>query len=439
MRRITRTVPVLLALALAAAACGGDDDSGGGGGSTTQAQNLKGQKIEVAAVWTGAEQQNFQQVLNGFSQKTGATVTYTPTGDNVSTYLGSKLEGGAPPDVAMLPQQGVLVQFANQGSLKKVNSDVDAAVTANFSPIWKSLASVDGTLYGVYYKVANKSTVWYRPQAFQDAGISNSPKTWDEFVQDAKTLSDSGVTPVSVGGADGWTLTDWFENVYLSQAGPDKYDQLSKHEIPWTDPSVTTALQTLGQLWGDQKLMAGGASGSLQTDFPTSVTNVFGNSPKAAMVYEGDFVSGVITDSTQSKVGTDALMFPFPAAGPQQAVVGGGDVAVIMKDNPASQAFLQYLASPEAAAIWAKLGGYSSANKNLDLSNYPDPIAKAIGEAVVKAGDNVRFDMSDLAPAAFGGTVGKGEWKDLQDFLKNPSNVQGTAAQLEKDAKAAFQ
>jgi alpha-glucoside transport system substrate-binding protein len=438
MRRITRTLPVLLALALAAAACGGDDDSGGGG-STTQAQSLKGQSIQVYAVWSGSEQANFKQVLDAFTQKTGATVTYTSTGDNMSTVLGSKIEGGAPPDVAMLPQQGLLVQLANDGSLKKVNADVGAAVDANFAPVWKDLASVDGTLYGVYYKVANKSTVWYRPQAFQDAGISDPPKTWDEFVTDAKTISDSGVTPVSVGGDDGWTLTDWFENVYLSQAGPDKYDQLSKHEIPWTDPSVTKALETLGQLWGDQKLIAGGSSGSLQTDFPTSVTNVFGDKPKAAMVYEGDFVAGVITDSTKSKVGTDALMFPFPAAGAQQAVVGGGDVAAILKDNPASQAFVQYLASPEAAAIWAKLGGYASANKNLDLSNYPDPIAKAIGEAVVKAGDNVRFDMSDLAPAAFGGTVGKGEWKDLQDFLKNPSNVQGAAAQLEKDAKAAFQ
>jgi alpha-glucoside transport system substrate-binding protein len=437
MRRITRTLPILLALALGAAACGGDDDNGGGG-STTQAQNLKGQKIEVAAVWTGTEQQNFQKVLDAFTQKTGATVTYTPTGDNVSTYLGSKIEGGAPPDVALLPQQGVLVQFANQGSLKKPNADVNAAVDANFSPIWKTLASVNGTLYGVYYKVANKSTVWYRQQAFQDAGISNPPKSWDEFVTDAKTISDSGVTPVSVGGADGWTLTDWFENVYLSQAGPDKYDQLSKHEIPWTDPSVTKALETLGQLWGDQKLLAGGSSGSLQTDFPTSVTNVFGDKSKAAMVYEGDFVAGVITDSTKSKVGQDALMFPFPAAGAQAPVVGGGDVAVLLKDNPASQAFLAYLASPEAAAVWAALGGYTSANKNLDPSKYPDDISKSIGAAVVGAGDTVRFDMSDLAPAAFGGTVGKGEWKDLQDFLKKPSNVQGTAAQLEKDAKAAF-
>jgi spermidine/putrescine-binding protein len=438
MRRITRTLPVLLALALGAAACGGDDDSGGGG-STTQAQSLKGQSIQVYAVWSGSEQKNFQQVLDAFTQQTGATVTYTSTGDNMSTVLGSKIEGGAPPDVAMLPQQGLLVQLANDGSLKKVNADVQAAVDANFAPVWKNLASVDGTLYGVYYKVANKSTVWYRPQAFQDAGISASPKTWDEFIQDAKTLSDSGVTPVSVGGADGWTLTDWFENIYLSQAGPDKYDQLSKHEIPWTDPSVTQALETLGQLFGDKNLIAGGSSGSLQTDFTASVTNVFGDNPKAAMVYEGDFVSGVITDSTKSKVGQDALMFPFPAAGAQPAVVGGGDVAAILKDNPASQAFVKYLASPEAAAIWAKLGGYASANKNLDLSNYPDPIAKAIGEAVVKAADNVRFDMSDLAPAAFGGTIGKGEWKDLQDFLKNPSNVSGTAAQLEKDAKAAFQ
>ncbi len=31
----------------------------------------------------------------------------------------------------------------------------------------------------------------------------------------------------SIGGADGWTLTDLFENIYLRQAGPEKYDQLS--------------------------------------------------------------------------------------------------------------------------------------------------------------------------------------------------------------------
>jgi hypothetical protein len=46
--------------------------------------------------------------------------------------------------------------------------------------------------------------------------------------------------------------------------------------------------------------------------------------------------------------------------------------------------------------------------------------------------------MSDLAPAAFGGTKGSGEWKRLQDFLKDPSKVDATAAALEADAAKAF-
>ncbi len=46
--------------------------------------------------------------------------------------------------------------------------------------------------------------------------------------------------------------------------------------------------------------------------------------------------------------------------------------------------------------------------------------------------------MSDMAPAAFGGTDGKGEWKDLTDFLRNPADVAGTQQKLEADAAAAF-
>ena len=47
--------------------------------------------------------------------------------------------------------------------------------------------------------------------------------------------------------------------------------------------------------------------------------------------------------------------------------------------------------------------------------------------------------MSDQAPQAFGGTPGKGEWKDLQDFLKNPKDVAGTQQKLEADAAKAYE
>ncbi len=73
----------------------------------------------------------------------------------------------------------------------------------------------------------------------------------------------------------------------------------------------------------------------------------------------------------------------------------------------------------------------------MPASAYPDAISRRTAVALATA-KTFRFDMSDLAPASFGGTPGQGEWKDLQDFLKNPSDVDGTAAQLEQDAAKAF-
>ena len=84
----------------------------------------------------------------------------------------------------------------------------------------------------------------------------------------ARRIAAAGVTPLSVGGADGWTLTDQFENLYLATAGPKRYDQLADHRIAWTDPSVTVALRAMSQLL-QPKLVAGGLAGALETDFRT--------------------------------------------------------------------------------------------------------------------------------------------------------------------------
>jgi multiple sugar transport system substrate-binding protein/alpha-glucoside transport system substrate-binding protein len=366
-------------------------------------------------------------------------VKFVPTGDNTSTFLGTKIQGGQPPDVAFLPQVGVLRQFAEKGWLKPVDSGVQAQLDKNFTKGWQELGAYQGKQYGVYAKAANKSLVWYNTASFETAGITEDPATWADFLTTAQTVYESGTPAVSVGGANGWTLTDWFENVYLSQAGPEKYDQLAEHKIKWTDPSVKAALTTLAELFGNKDLVAGGTSGALQTDFPKSVTQTFTDPPKAAMVYEGDFVGAFITANTKAKVGTDAKVFPFPAVGTGKApVVSGGDVAVALKDSKGAQALLTFLASTDAAKIWASSGGFVSPNKSLDLSAYPDDVSRSIAKALVAAGDDFRFDMSDQAPAAFGGTDGKGEWKDLQDFLADPKDIAGTQSQLEADAAKAY-
>ncbi|MFE3887526.1 ABC transporter substrate-binding protein [Streptomyces lydicus] len=449
--RATTAVAVGTALALALAGCGsggggtkgngsGGDGGGGKGGSTAptvQLPRLKGQKLQVTAVWTGPERENFVKVLDEFEKRTGATVDFVPSGDDMAGFIGSKIAGGGPPDIAMLQQVGVLGEFARKGWLKPLGATAKAQLAKNYSKGWQDLGAYKGTPYGVYFKASNKSLVWYNAKAFDNAG-TQEPKTWQDFLKTAQTLSESGVEPVSVGGADGWTLTDWFENIYLSQAGPEKYDQLAQHKIKWTDASVKQALTTLGQLFGRKDLLAGGNSGALQTDFPTSVTQTFsGDTPKAAMVSSADFAAANITQ-TKAKVGTDAKVFPFPAVGAKSPVVTGGDVAVALKDSKAAQALLTFLASTDAAKIWAQAGGFISPNKELDQAAYADGVMRRIAKALIAAGDDFRFDMSDQAPASFGGKPGQGEWKDLQDFLKNPMDVAGTQGRLEKDAAKSF-
>jgi len=146
----------------------------------------------------------------------------------------------------------------------------------------------------------------------------------------------------------------------------------------------------------------------------------------------------VITDSTKAEPKTGFDVFPFPSFdGSPQVVVGGGDTVVMFKDSPLAEAFVKYLASPEAAEIWAAKGGFATLNKNVDTSVYPDDITKTTAGALSTA-ETFRFDLSDLQPAEFGGTVGQGLFKLFQDFLKNPKDVDGIASQMEAAAKKAY-
>ncbi len=427
------------ALTLVAAACSNNKTPSVSGTSTASTgPDLSGQKVEVAATWTSAEQRNFEKVLALFEQKTGATTQFISAGDDIAAYLGPKIEGGKPPDVAILPQPGVLQSFAAQGDLIPIEDFAGALVDENYAPGARAVGTVDGKLYAVWFRAAQKSTVWYNTHVFQDAGVQ-PPKTWDELLTTAQAISDFGVPPYSVGVDVGWPISDLFENIYLRTAGPDMYDKLAKHEIPWTDQSVKDALTKMGDVLGNSGEIAGGTKGALQTDFNGSVVQMFKAPPAGAMTFEGNFVAGVITGETKAKVGPDADFFDFPSIdGSPPAVMGGGDLAVLLDDTEAGRELIKFLATPEAASVWAGLGGYISPNKNVPITAYTDPVDRRIAQALINSGDSTRYDLSDLQPTEFGATTGQGIWGLLTDFVSNPSNVDGTAQKLEAAAKAAY-
>jgi len=431
MARRAQLFAALAAVSVAAAGCGGTASE------PSAAAGLSG-TVEVVAKWSGVEQANFKKVLENFEKKTGVKTVYTSAGDDVASFLNQKISGGTPPSIALVPQPGTVAELAKKGNLKPLRGEALDAVTANYSPAWKDLGTVDGKMYGFYLKAAQKSICWYRTDAFAAAGIKE-PKTWEEFGAAAKTLGDAGITPFVVPGASAWTLTDFFENVYIQVGGPDNYDKLSKHQIPWTDPTVVETLKIIGQLWSTPRMIDGGNAGALKIDFSQSVAEVFGEKPKAAILCEGDFVGSEITKAGKYKVGDTAKYVPFPSIkGAKPSVVVGGDQAVALKDDKATIALMAYLASKESAEIFARGGGFITPNKTADPSAYPDATVRGLANLVISA-DVIKFDMSDLAPASFGGGTNADEWKLLQDFLGNPTmDVNALAGKLEDAAKKDF-
>jgi ABC-type glycerol-3-phosphate transport system substrate-binding protein len=428
-RRVAACAIALLALwpaATAAAAKRGPDGAPGGA-----------RHVSIMGPWAGADEKSFRAVLDEFETASpGTTTTYDSAGDALPDTLLKALAAGKGPDVAILPTPLLLNRLVAGHGVRPL-SFARSTVKANYAPVWLKVGSVRGNLYGVVFEASNKSTVWYEVKAFRAAGLK-SPATFPDFLRSARTLRSGGTRAYSIAGADGWTLADLFENVYLRQASAKRYDLLAEHKLRWTDPSVKAALRTTAKILGDRTNIAGGTAGALETDLAQSVSQVFEEAPpKAAMVIEGDFVAPVITASTSAQPGVDFDVFAFPPIGNSgRVVIGGTDssIVVLIRSTPASRSLVSFLATSRAASIWVKRGGFTSPNRRVSSKLYEDAIRRRVATALARA-QIFRWDLSELLPAAFGSTA---EPKIFQDFLRNPSSVNATAAALERAAVQAY-
>ena len=418
MVRSTRTAAVIAFVALlVATACSqpGTTSPSGSPAASASGSAAAGGKITVMSLWGGSEQDAFTKVLDAFKTKTGVTATYESVRQDYATTLQTRISGGNPPDVAIIPGIGFLRQFARQGSLKKVADlgiDVNG-LKSNYPPGILEIGQVDGTQYGIMVKFNSKSTVWYRPDKFKAAGVS-AATDWNSFTKLLGDLKAKGTAPLALGAGDSWTLTDWFESVYVRQAGPDKYDQLFSGKLPWTDSSVTAAIDTMKQALNDN-YVAGGITAALGRSFTDGIGQAFAANGQAAVYYEGGFVGGIATGQTNKelKVGETIDWFDFPAINNNKSVTIGGDVIAAFTNKPGVKEFIQYMTSADSGTVWAGTGAIISPVKAVPASAYPNDLAKR--EAAQVAGASaVRFDGSDLLPSGGGDDMGAA----LQDALR---------------------
>ena len=406
---------------------------------SAQAQGV----VSILTTFGGAELEAYRKVADRFTELTGHAVSIESTRDSINV-LRIRVASGSPPDLALIAQPGVVAEYARAGNLVPlVNADgsdglvAAAALTDNYNPGIVDLGRVDGAVYGILAKANSKSTVWYKPASFAELGVA-PPDTWDQMLEIQRRYVGAGLTPWSIGGSDAWTLTDWFENLYVRIAGPEMYEDLFvTHEVAWTDDTVVAALAAFRSVIDPPSNLAGGVAGTLSTGFISAANLVFRpDDPAAEMYYEGGFMGGIIASNFPELTPVeDFNAFLFPALNDEWGapVVGGGDLLVAFADRPEVAEFLAFSAGTEANTIWAETGFIVSPNKNVDLGVY-SPLGAIDASQVVNASTFV-FDGSDLAPTALGSDA---LFVALQDFLAEPDEMMEILERLEEVASRAY-
>lgn len=409
------------------------------GNNTSTSSNSTPSSVDVLNVWTGEEQASFSAVVDPFTKQTGIKVNIESTRD-LNTALTARIQGRNPPDIAILPNPGKMQQLAMQNHLIPLDNYLDMSqVQQEYSKGWIDLGTYNGHLYALFYKAANKGTVWYNPKQFT-ANNFQIPSQWQDLITLSNTIAASGKYPWSMGSssgsASGWPLADWIAQIYLNLNGGAMYDQWVAHQIPWTDSSIKNAFQMFGQIAGGSHYINGGSAAILATDPQSASYKPFTSPPGAYLYYLGDFTAGFITTQFPSLVaGTDFNFFPFPTINSQYAgaVTGGADLVTALKDNGAVKQLVQYLSTAAAQEIWVKRGGFTATNKQVDLNAYPNAVAKASAQQLTSA-PLYRFGADDLMPQA----VENAFWMATLNFVSDQSQLDNILNTVEGIAQTAY-
>jgi len=380
----------------------------------------------------------FEHEFASFTAETGIDVRLVGN-PLFHDYVAESVAEGDPPDVAVVPQPGIIREFARDGHLIDLGTYVDLeALRSDQSPYLISLGTVgeagswpaqDGATYGAFVGLNLKSEVWYPVPELRAAG-HQAPRSWGELISLSDRLVRDGHTPWCMGWesgeASGWPGSDWIESLLLKGAGPQVYDQWTFHEIPFDSPPVRDAFERLGQiLFSDGYIAEGGA----EENFANAQRPMIRDDPPGCWLYQfPDFATEFVPPGS---AGTTTDIFPFPSLGaPSPGVVGGGDMIGVFSDRPEVREVVRYMLGPEYGGRLTKTMPFISANRRFDVSNY-DPFERHQAELMraALAADAFRFDASDLMPPEIGADL---FWKAMMTYAtEGPDSLDTILADLD--------
>ncbi|GAB2963124.1 ABC transporter substrate-binding protein [Streptomyces heilongjiangensis] len=412
-RKLVLGVSAFSALALLATGCG----------SGSSASDKK-----TVTIWTGMD----QPIIDGLkadlaprAKAQGLTVQWRRV-DNINQLLVQKVQAGDAPDIALMPQPGIIKDLASKGKITPLDDVLDLpALQKSMTAGTLDVAKTDGKTYGVMVSMNVKGLVFYPKKAFEQAGYT-APKTLDELNSLTARIKSDGNTPwclgIESGTATGWPATDWLENLVLKYGGVDKYNQWVSHDIKFDSPLVRQAAAQFQKIAFTDGNVLGGRKSIASNAFGTAGNPMFQSKPGCYMYQQGSFITGFFPKSVQQNMDSEVGVFGLPpaTADGENPVEGGGDIASIYNDSPAAREVMKLLATTDVGTTAAKNGSsFISPHKDFPLSNYPLKTTQSIAKVAYDSTGFV-FDGSDAMPTAVGtGTF----WKDMTAWITGEESL----------------
>lgn len=441
-----KLLAAMLCVAMAATSlvgCGGSGDSGKD--TDTAKSSEKGsdeEKVELTIWETSRNKDDWYTSMEKKFLEEHPNITLNKVvkeGDPGNEFYQAVASGTAPDLVNC--SFTMMDSYITSGILEPLNQYTDKwDEWGNFTKEYVDMFTKDGKVYGVPNQVA-PMLFGYNKALFEEAGIKEPPKTWDEAVEVAKKINDpdNQVAGYATLAAE-WT--EWFFQYYVWQAGGDltKENEDGTAELTFTDPAVIKAAEYY------QKLKSEGVLQSYLTlKFSDLVTN-FGLGKIGMMPFAGDWVSEAITKG----IDPDDIGLCLPPAGPsgKQTTAIGGDCWVInakadqAKKDAAWEYIKYYTGKDYRASYYENLATKGAPNPVIiprddmsitDFYEFPEEYKEVLESA--KSVGRLEF----YGKADFGSYVDRAVQKILTDSNADPETEFAEAQKLcEKEALEKF-
>lgn len=421
MRRAA-ALSVTAALAFTATGCLSSGDDGGGDGGDT------------VTVWTSVDQpvsDGLEKALKAKADEAGITIDWQRV-ENINQLIMTKIQANDAPDIAMIPQPGVVADIVRRDAAFPLDDVVDmSALEGSMVPGTLDAGTVDDQLYGLLVSMNIKSLVFYNKPAWEEAGY-DTPKSIDELNTLTDQIKADGNTPWCMGiesdTATGWPATDWFEDLIMRYGGPDEYNQWVTHDIPFDSDLVRQAAAEFEELMFTEGNVLGGRKAISSTNFGTAGNPMFDEKPGCWMYKQGSFITGFFPESVTGDLDANVGVFGFPPVTEgENPVLGGGDLAVLMSDSDNAKEVMKFLSETDIGNEAAPNSSFISPHKDFDLQLYPNATTKAVA-AVGYGASTFLFDGSDQMP----GEVGAGSfWKEMTAWISDQQDLDTTLQKID--------